>query len=63
MTMPVTPATMTDGRGSSCSPAPAVPTGRRTPPMAGFADNSGWTDDTWDGPVAATVRTAANLRG
>jgi hypothetical protein len=26
------------------------------PAMTGFADNSGWTDDTCDGPVGATVR-------
>jgi hypothetical protein len=25
-------------------------------PMSGFADNSGWTDDTCDGPVGATIR-------
>ena len=27
-----------------------------SPPLSGFADNSGWTDDTCDGPVRATVR-------
>lgn len=26
------------------------------PPMSGFADNDGWTDDICDGPVGATVR-------
>ncbi len=26
------------------------------PPMSGFANNDGWTDDTCDGPVGATVR-------
>ncbi|MFO1144517.1 MAG: LodA/GoxA family CTQ-dependent oxidase [Amaricoccus sp.] len=26
------------------------------PPLAGFANNAGWTDDTCDGPIHATVR-------
>lgn len=26
------------------------------PPLGGFADNDGWTDDTCDGPIGATVR-------
>src|SRR5262249_28667140 len=26
------------------------------PPLSGFGDNDGWTDDTCDGPVHATVR-------
>ncbi|HTU55869.1 MAG TPA: LodA/GoxA family CTQ-dependent oxidase [Acetobacteraceae bacterium] len=26
------------------------------PPMSGFANNDGWTDDTCDGPIGATVR-------
>ena len=30
--------------------------GPSAPPLAGFADNDGWTDTTSDGPVQATVR-------
>src|SRR5690606_3134165 len=59
MTMPVTLGeAMTDAEGrlvvlagaGSAYQAPDAPG------MTGFADNSGWTDDTSDGPVRATVR-------
>ncbi|HMN84915.1 MAG TPA: LodA/GoxA family CTQ-dependent oxidase [Bauldia sp.] len=59
MTMPVTLGeAMTDASGRLVVLAGAGGAYRspEAPPMAGFADNSGWTDDTCDGPVGATVR-------
>lgn len=44
------------GRGKSDS-VPAQPNPAR--PIEGFADSDGWFDDTADGPVEATIRTAA----
>jgi sugar lactone lactonase YvrE len=45
-----------DGRLIVLPASGAAHPGPNAPPLSGFADNDGWTDDTCDGPVHAEVR-------